>query len=362
MKILTRYILWEFLKPFILSLAAFSVIIMIIQVFNDIRIIMEFKPGFFLTLKYFFLQIPFLLIQIVPIAVLMAVLFSLSHLSKSSELIAMRAGGVSIFLVAFPLFVSGLVICCLSILVNETIVPKTTRMVRHAKVVEIQKQPEETSSRSRQNISMIGAGNRIYHIGSFDGNTNTMTDILILEFDRDTHLKSRVDAKSAIYEGERWVFNGGYLRLFGGDDAEVSARAFDHEPVPLEEKPQDFLKEQKEPQELSLMELVGYVRQLKLNGSDYHKELVELHTKIAFPFGCIILAILGIPWGWTMGKYSGVVFSFGVCLLVAFFYIGGMQIGHTLGDSGVLSPAIAMWFMNFFFGVLGPLLLVRNNR
>src|SRR5580692_6017109 len=107
MKILTRYILLEFSKPFILSLLAFSILILVIQVFNDIRIILECKPGLLLALKYFLLQIPELLIKIIPIAILMAVLFSLSHLSKNTELIAMRAGGVSVFLVAVPLFFWG---------------------------------------------------------------------------------------------------------------------------------------------------------------------------------------------------------------------------------------------------------------
>ena len=49
-----------------------------------------------------FLRIPALLLEITPIAVLMAVLFSLGNLGKQSELIAMRAGGASIFMAARP--------------------------------------------------------------------------------------------------------------------------------------------------------------------------------------------------------------------------------------------------------------------
>lgn len=362
MKILTRYILSEFFTPFILSLAGFSVLILVIQVFNDIKIILEFKPGFFLTLKYFSLQVPELLVKIIPIAILMAVLFSLSRLSKNSELIAMRAGGVSVSLVAIPLFFTGVAVCLLSIFLNEAVVPKTAMMVRHAKVVEIQHQPEQTASQVRQNISMIGAGNQVYHIGSFDGASQTMTDILILEFGMENHMKTRLDAKSAHYEDGRWIFANGYLRVFDDTDTEISTQAFDRLPMDLAEKPSDFLKEQKELQELGLVELAAYIRQLKANGSDYHKELVELNKKIAVPFGCIILAILGVPWGWTMGKFSGIVFSFGVCLMVAFFYIGGMEVGHQLGDSGVLSPFVSMWIMNILFGIIGPWLLIRKNR
>ena len=362
MKTLTKYIFREFLKPFLLSLLAFSVIILIIQVFNDIRFIMDAKPGFVLTIKYFSLQIPKLLMQIVPIAVLMAVLFSLSRLSKNSELIAMRAGGVSVYLVAVPLFFCGVVICVLSVFLNEVVVPKATRMERHTRVVEIEKQAEPTTSLFRQNISMLSLNNRFYHIGTFDGASKTMNNVLMLEFGKDVHLKSRVDAKSAHYQNGQWVFSDGYVRAFDDEDNEISALPFGQMPLTLPEKPEDFLKEQKEPSELGFIELMALIRQLRINGSDDHKELVELYNKIAFPFGCVILAVLGVPWGWTMKRFSGVVISFGICLLVAFFYIGGMQIGRHLGDSGVLSPFVSMWTVNMVFGVLGPYLLVRNNR
>lgn len=362
MKILTRYIVREFMKPFLLSLLFFCVIILIIQVFNDMRFIMEKKAGFYLAFKYFSLQIPALLIQIVPLAVLFGVLFSLSWLSKNSELIAMRAGGVSIFLVAVPLFFSGLAICAASVLFNETIVPKTTKMKSYTKDVEIQKMPEAGANRQRENISMIGADRRIYHIKSFDGSVPSMTDILILEFAEGTKLKSRLDAKSAKFEGDRWVFYDGYARTFDTEGAETSSQPFDRMPYPLPERPGDFLKEQKPPQELNLLELYAYVSQLKRSGSDCHKEMVELHRKIALPFGCVILAVLGVPWGWSMKKYSGVVVSFGICVGVAFFYLGGMQIGQQLGHSGVLSPFLSTWIMNILFAIGGPFLLIRKNR
>ena len=92
MKVLTQYILTEFLKPFLMAVAGFSVLFLLVQIFNDMHFIMEFKPNFWVALKYFSLHIPGFIIQIIPIACLFGVLFSLSSLSKGNELIAMRAG------------------------------------------------------------------------------------------------------------------------------------------------------------------------------------------------------------------------------------------------------------------------------
>jgi lipopolysaccharide export system permease protein len=362
MKILTRYILNEFLKPFSLSLFGISVIILIVQIFNDLHFILDHKPGLLLTFKYFILQIPAFIVQVTPIAVLFGVLFSLSRLSKNSELMAMRAGGASILIAVTPIFFSGIVIFILCVLFNEVVVPQTGKMLDHTKFVEIEKQPEPSTNKFRQNISMIGTENQIFHIGSFDGSNNTMSDVLILEFNSNNHLKSRIDAKTGKYEEGRWVFYDGYLRIFDDTDVEISAQPFDRIPVVLSEKPDDFLKEQKELRELNLIELMAYVRQLKKNGSDFHKELVDLQAKIAMPFGCVILAVLGIPWGWTMQKYHGIILSFLISVLVAILYIGGMELGHKLGESGALSPFLSMWTMNILFSIIGPVMLIRKNH
>ncbi len=362
MKILTRYILNEFLKPFFLATAGFSVLFLLVQIFNDMHLIMEFKPNFLVTLKYFSFHIPSFIIQIIPIACLFGVLFSLSGLSKGNELIAMRAGGINIYYVAIPLFLSGIIICVSSILFNELVVPKAEALKRRIKSVEILHQPETETNKFRQDISMIGVGGQLYHIGAFDGTTNTLSDILILEFGPNSHLESRLDAKAAKYENSQWVFYDGYLRTFDDSDAEISAQPFDKMPLALPEKPSDFLKEQKEPNELNITELVAYINQLKRNGSDCHKELVELYYKFASPFGCVILAILGVPWGWTMRKYSGVVTSFLISMAVGFVYLGGMQIGQHLGEAGVISPFLSVWVVNVIFALLVPIMLAWKNR
>ncbi len=326
------------------------------------HLIMEFKPNFVSTLKYFFFYLPGFIIQIIPIACLFGVLFSLSSLSKGNELIAMRAGGINIYYVAIPLFLSGIIICVSSIFFNEFVVPKSESMKRKIKSVEILHQPEAESNKFRQDISMIGAGGQLYHIGAFDGTTNTLSDVLILEFGPDSRLKSRLDAKAAKFENGQWIFYDGYLRAFDDTDAEISAQPFDKMLLTLPEKPGDFLKEHKEPSELNMAELVAYVNQLKTNGSDCHKELVELYYKFASPFGCVILSILGVPWGWTMRKYSGVVTSFLICMAVGFVYLGGMQIGQHLGEAGVISPFLSVWIGNIIFALLVPLMLIWKNR
>ena len=361
MRIHSRYLVSQFLVPFLLAILGFSVLILIIQVFDELHYVMQQKPGFLVTVEYYFLKVPALLLQIMPIAVLFGVLFSLGSLGKGSELIAMRAGGVSIFMVARPILLCGTLVFFLTILFNEIVVPKTNHLQYQIRLHDIERRPPiETTSRS--NIYMMGANNEMYHIDFFDGTTNTMTNVIVLGFDNGIQLKTRVDAERAHYENGQWIFSKGYFRVFDETGAELSCQPFEQMSFPFSEKPQDFLKEEVQPWELNMVDLYAHIQQLELSGTDAHKELVEFYKKIAFPFACVILALLGVPWGWSLGKYSGVASSFGICMLVAFSYIGGMQIFQTLGDSGTLPPFFSMWIANFIFAAGGIWMLLRRNR
>jgi lipopolysaccharide export system permease protein len=361
MSILSRYILRQFLGPFLLSIFAFSVIILIIQVFDELHYVMQQKPGFWVTLEYYLLKIPGLLLEIIPIAVLMAVLFSLGNLGKQSELIAMRAGGVSIFKVAGPLVFCGVLVFFSTILFDEIVTPWSDHLSRQIRINDIERRPQVHVT-SKSNISQMGTDNQMVHIGNFDGTTNTMTDIIIMSFGNGIQLKSRIDAKTASYENGQWIFKNGFFRAFDDTGAEISCRAFDQAPFPFQQKPADFLADTPDPGELNIAQLYSEIQQLKQSGSDNHLESVEFHKKIALPFACVILAVLGVPWGWSLGKYSGVASSFGICMLVAFIYIGGMQIFQTLGTSGTLSPFVSMWTANILFGLGSLWMLFRRNR
>ncbi|HET9870721.1 MAG TPA: LPS export ABC transporter permease LptG [bacterium] len=361
MKILSRYILRQFLGPFLLSVFAFSVVILIIQVFDELHYVMQQKPGFWITLEYYLLKIPGLLLQIIPIAVLMGVLFSLGNLSKLSELIAMRAGGVSLYRVAAPLVLCGTAVFLLTLLFDETLVPPADHLSRDIRVNVIERRPP-TVNTTRHNLSLMTADNQMIHIGNYNGTTATMTDVIVMGFINGIQLKSRVDAKQVVYRDGQWYFEDGFFRAFDDTGAEITCKPFQEAPFDFQARPADLLKDQTDPAEMNIAQLYANIQQLKQNGEDDHRELVEFHRKIAFPFACVVLSLLGVPWGWSLGKYSGVASSFGICILVAFIYIGGMQIFQTLGSSGALSPVVSMWAANVLFGLGGLWLLIRKNR
>lgn len=360
MRTLTKYLLREFIGPFFISLGAFSVIILVVRIFDEIRMIMDHRPPFAITVQYFFYQLPFLILQITPLAVLMAVLFALNRLSRNGELIALRAGGIGLFQTARPFLTAAAAVFVGIFLFNEAVVPKTQEKARYLKWVKIEKKEPPRKIHRRQ-AAFRGEGGRMYYLGEVWGDRNEAREVLILEFSAPLQLHSRLDAKKARWKEGRWTFENAMLRLFDENGSVLSARSFETLELVLPEKPSDFLEKQREPREMGFLELWVYLQKLRRSGLDDRKEAVEWHLKIAFPFSSVILALLGLAWGWRHQRGGSIAASFGICLLVAFAYVGLLEVGHALGDSGVLPP-FAVWLPNLLFGAGGFTLLRRADR
>jgi lipopolysaccharide export system permease protein len=214
----------------------------------------------------------------------------------------------------------------------------------------------------RQNFSIVGADGQLYYIGTFDGTRNSMTDLLMLDFGVTGHIRTRTEAKTANFENGEWVLYSVIQREFDEKDDEVRTQTFEKMAIDIKEKPADFLKEQKEAQTMRLKDLQGYIRHLHQIGSDSHKEEVYLYYRFASPFGCLILALLGVPWGWTMRKYTGAALSFFISLIAGLVYVGGTVIGRGLGESGILNPLLSVWIVNIAFAGMTPLIFAWKDR
>ncbi|MDR2191725.1 MAG: LptF/LptG family permease, partial [Endomicrobium sp.] len=95
MKTLYRYIIKSFLKIFFFTALAFGFIALVSQLFGQISFYMEHKTPFFVICAHLFSNLPWWMIQVLPVATLLSLLFSLGELSKRNEITAMKAAGVN---------------------------------------------------------------------------------------------------------------------------------------------------------------------------------------------------------------------------------------------------------------------------
>jgi len=123
MSVLDRYIIKEFTKIFLLIILSLAGLYLIVDFFERIRMFLSNDATLYQILSYFFFEFPMILSLMLPVSVLLASLLTFAILSKNSEIIAMKANGVSLYRTSRPVIIISIVLCIFSFLLNEFITP-----------------------------------------------------------------------------------------------------------------------------------------------------------------------------------------------------------------------------------------------
>lgn len=361
MRILDRYIVREFMKPFGYSLAVFTTLMLISQLFEKMDLFITNQVDIKTIIMYLCYRIPFWLSQIAPVSTLLATLFCLNNLSKNNEFTAMKAGGLNLYRIFMPLIVIATLISIIAFLFNDIIIPRTTQKAQYIEMIKMHRK-SSLFPMKLYNIIIYGSHRRIYNIRYFDGEKNIIDNVSMDEFDKEYTLLYQLHARSAVWDKDHWIFKDGVFREFDKSGKGIlNEERFTSKIVPLDEKPEDFLHQKTQSYEMSFMELKEYINNFKKRGLPAHRQTIELYLKVAFPFTNLIMMLLGIPFA-VVSKRSGKMVNFGIAVLVGFIYWGAIEIGHALGENKVLPPILAAWIANIVFGIISIGMITRVRK
>ncbi len=359
MRIHDRYVLGDFWRNLAIGLLAFTVIYVTVDVTEQINTYIDHHAQFADIVMFYAFKIPWIAVLIMPVAVLLAAVFSLGKLSKQNELTAFISSGTSLVRVAWPIMVSALAISLAVMVFGEFVVPDTNRESMRIKRVEIEGTKEEDTSRYRSNVHYQGESERTYYAETYDVMLKALMNVVLYEY-REGNLDRRIDAKKAVWDGAEWVFVDGAVREFTKDGERIATFA-KLSMKELPERPEDFSKEEIAPEEMNYRQLGAYIDKLARSGGDVDKYRVDFYVKFSFPFTSLIFALIGAALSSAKRKPS-MATGFGLTLLISFTYYGVLRIGQGLGHSGVIDPLFAAWMGNIVFVMVGGLLLYRANQ
>lgn len=130
MRILSRYVLRRLRAPFVFALAALTGFMLLNQIAKRFDLLTGKGLGAGVITEVFALSLPFILALTIPMAVLVAVLFAFSHLAADSEITAMRASGVSVAQLVFPVMAATVVMACLTFAFVDQALPRSNARLR----------------------------------------------------------------------------------------------------------------------------------------------------------------------------------------------------------------------------------------
>jgi len=357
-KLLDRYVLREFLGYLLLGLSGFIVIFIVVDVFEKISVFLDHRAPV-ATVAHFYLNLtPQVVVQVLPVALLLATFLALGQLNKFGELTAMLAAGVSLLRILRPVFWVATAAALLSLVLGEYVVPGANRARDRIYNEQIQRVQRHTVN-ERADFTYLGEGGRIFYIRLYLVGELRMHEVSMQEFQRGELLR-RVDAAEAAWDGAQWVFTSGYERTF--ENGREVARSFSRLPVPeISELPADFAKDVRKPDEMNFLELRDYVEKLRASGARVANYLVDLHLKLSFPLVNLIVVLIGASLA-TRLRMQSAALGFGLSVAISFVYYAFLRAGQALGHNGALPPYLAAWLGDIVFGAVGIAMMVQAQR
>jgi lipopolysaccharide export system permease protein len=357
-KILDRYVLREFTNYLVLGLTGFIVIFMVVDIFEKIDVFLDHHAPLVLIARFYLYRTPEVVVQVLPVALLLATFLALGQLNKFGELTAMRSSGLSLVRLLLPVLSAAAAAAVVALLLSEIVVPAANRERDRIFDEQIQ-QLHRDQVTERADVTYLGEGGRIFYMRLYLVKEQRMHEVSLQEF-RDGAITRRIDAAEASWDGHRWVFSSGVLRTF--DHSQEQARSFDRMAVGgIAELPEDFAKQSRQPDEMNFFELRGYVDKLRASGARVANFLVDLHLKLAFPLINLIVVLIGASVA-TRLRMQSAALGFGLSVTISFIYYAFMRTGQALGHNGALPPYLAAWLGDLVFGGVGLAMLSDAQR
>ncbi len=374
MRLLDRYLLRELLIPLGFCLCGFLI-------FWDagdlVAQLSNYQAKHLLAgdiAEFYAVKLPEFLVLVMPIALLLALLFALSHHARHNELIAMRAAGMSLWRVSAPYFAVGLLFSLISLALNETFVPAASDradeiLARRSGVAGLTVDKDVQTNAQFKN----GRDRRFWQINSYNFKDHTMTGPKVTTILPDGASWWLI-AERAEYRGDAWTF-------FEAERYDVPPENTTEPRLTLKtntlvvaefsETPDRINRELRinrrlstrsgmRATELSILEILDYLRLHRedLPPRDSAWLRTQLQGRLAAPWTCLVVVLISIPYGARSGRrnaFAGV--ASGIVICFAYFVL--LRVGLALGTGGLVPAWIGAWLPNIVFTVTGLWMTLR---
>jgi LPS export ABC transporter permease LptG len=355
--LLDRYVLLLFARVFLmvtLSGVAIYVIADLTEIFRDVlrtrvplRVIADYYK--FLSLQIFF--------DVSPVMVLITTLVTYSLLSRSNEVTACKALGVSLYRLCLPALAGAMLVALFAAFLQVEVLPASNQRVAQLKD-RIKGREAARTYRRADRQWLFGQGRYIYNYQHYDPRSRSLQRLQIFEFDEGWRLVRRVFAAEARYRGPGWVFTGSWVRTFDGGRI-ASYERLDRPVVVLDyrETPEYFESEVKRPEQMSYTELRDYIRELRSSGEAVPELEVEFYSKIALPIVSFVMSLVALPFAFRLGR-RGALYSVGLAVVLGMVFLGVFAFFQTMGETATFPAAVAVWSPSLLFALLSGYLFL----
>ncbi|MFH1194564.1 MAG: LPS export ABC transporter permease LptG [bacterium] len=360
MKIIDKYLIKQFLQTILFGLLVFIAIFIVIDMMEKLDDFIDENVENKIILEYYIVFIPEIIRLIFPVAVLLAGLFTVGKMSTLNELTAFKAAGVSLYRFMAPFIAVALLLSILSVYFGGYIVPEANERKVYIERNYMKKDVVPAGS----SIYFQDSPLRIVTISYYDGITNQANRVSIQDFNEKnlTQMVSRMDSYKMKYDSSKksWHLFDVVKRTFT-DTSEKMIRFKEMEIKDMNFTPEEVIKKQRKPEEMTTTELWEYAEEQLKTGNDPTRIQIEYHSRYAYAFASFFVVLFGLPLTANKRK-GGLAIEFGLNLLIAFIYLVFMKVTQAFGKNGALDPIFTAWIANFVFLIAAIINIKRVQK
>lgn len=361
--IINRYIFREMIPPFLINLGFLSFIFLLAQILEITNLVVNYKvslTSLFLLIVY---SMPEFLKFTIPMSVMMGVLLTFLKMASDKEIIAVKAGGCSIYHLMAPVFLFCVLGFALAFFMSVYGF-SWGKYAYNQLVHSVMTKGADAAIKERVfNDSVSGV---VFYVNRLDVKTKQMYDVFI-EDARSEKNKSTVVAPRAKRYNNPDNPDSFTLRLYDGmivkvDPGELSVNTIRFDTyditIPIEKAKPPAAGDAKAQDEMTVSELREHIRTATLTDEKRNAAVMELHEKFSIPFACFTLGLLAMPMG-LKSAFSRKSSGLGLGLICFLAYYALMGFGWSGGKSGLFPPVFGMWMPNIIMGSFGLYMLLR---
>lgn len=362
-KIIYRYILREISYPFFMILLVLTFVLIMGKLLQLMDLMVNKGISIIDIAKLFFLLFPSFLIFTIPISILISILIGLGRLSSDNEITILKASGLSLYHILYPVLFASLVAFILTAISTFSLDPQSKYATKQL-LFNIAKQKASAGIQEKVfNDDFYGI---LLYADRIPASGNYMEDVMISDT-RLTKEQSTIIAKRAYLVSDPKDMTV-TLRLENGSSHMVDAKLKNYRKMDfhfydinlnLESSLAKANKiKTKTSAELNILEKIDQIKSAKKDDQSSRDLKIEFHKSLAMPVSCIILGILAIPLGIRSHRsIKSHGFILGLIIVLIYYFL--MLSGGTLAEKGKLIPFVGIWMPNFLFGVMAIYLMTR---
>jgi lipopolysaccharide export system permease protein len=357
----SKRIAWYMAKMFVLRslavLAALVVVLMTLDLLGESGKILRVPGNGDAELwRYVSLRIPQLISRFLPFAVLLGTLITLATLNQNSEVVSMKAAGISAHQIIAPLIVASLAIAALSFAFNERIVTRANDTLSSWEKVDYGPVPRDSGI--RPNVWVRWGDDLILaREVRGQGPSTELRGISIYDRDYET-LKSIVTARRATRSGNGWL-------LEQAESFDVTSGSTRRDPVlPFGEglDPTQFTLASISADEQDFATLRNSVRQLKMAGRPTAELESGLWHKLSGPLSAVLMPLLAGVAAFGLARSGQLFWRAVIGMFLGFAYFVADNFALAMGNLGAYPPLLAAWAPFALFALIGEAMLIRTEE